>query len=128
MQTAKHTHLDAFFKGMRVIEMSSDTLRRHIETRREDEAADATIRRNLVLLRSMLNLARKEGKLRLADIPHFPMPAESKPRKGFVTPEVFAQLRNAFPKHIRPRLQATRPSTSSSAPTSSPARISGKPS
>jgi integrase len=95
-------HLDAFFKGMRVIEMSSDTLRRYIEARRQAGAADATIRRNLVLLRSMLNLARKEGKLRLADIPHFPMPTDSKPRKGFVTPEVFAQLRNALPKHLRP--------------------------
>jgi len=95
-------HLDAFFKGMRIIEISSDTLRRYIETRREQGAADATIRRNLVMLRSMLNLARKEGKLRLADIPHFPMPSDSTPRKGFVTPEVFVQLRDALPVNLRP--------------------------
>jgi hypothetical protein len=65
-------HLDDFFKGMRVTEISTDTIRLYIEARREAKAADPTIRRNLVLLRSMLNLARKEGKLRFADIPFFP--------------------------------------------------------
>lgn len=94
-------HLDAFFKGIRIVEISSDTLRCYVETRRKEGAADATIRRNLVLLRSMLNLARKEGKLRLADIPHFPMPSDSKPRKGFVSPEVFVKLRDALPSHLR---------------------------
>lgn len=49
-------HLDDFFKGMRVTEISTDTIRRYIEARREAKAADPTIRRNLVLLRSMLNL------------------------------------------------------------------------
>jgi len=47
-----------------------------------------------------MNQARKERKLRLADIPHFPMPQDSKPRTGFVNPDVFNQLRAAMPKHL----------------------------
>jgi integrase len=93
-------HLDEFFRGKRVIDISSDTIRAYIEKRRSAGAADATIRRNLVLLHSMMNHARKENKLRLADVPHFPMPPDSKPRKGFVTPDVFEQLRAALPKHL----------------------------
>ncbi|HEV2522715.1 MAG TPA: tyrosine-type recombinase/integrase [Candidatus Acidoferrales bacterium] len=95
-------HLDDFFKGMRVTDITTDTLRRYIESRRKAGAADPTIRRQLVLLRSMLNQARKEGRLRLADIPHFPMPPDSKPRKGFVNPDVFVQLRAAMPENLRP--------------------------
>jgi integrase len=95
-------HLDAFFAGMRVVNINSDLLRQFIETRRKEGAADPTIRRNLAVLRAMLNQARKEGKLRLADIPHFPMPQDSKPRQGFVTPDVFEKLRLALPENLRP--------------------------
>jgi integrase len=95
-------HLDKFFKGSRVTEINSDTIRSFTEARRKQGAADATIRRNLVTLRAMFNQARKEGKLRLADVPHFPMPKDSKPRQGFVNPDVFGQLREALPKHLRP--------------------------
>jgi integrase len=95
-------HLDDFFKGMRATEISTDTIRRYIESRRKAGAADPTIRRQLVLLRSMMNQARKEGRLRFADLPHFPMPSDSKPRKGFVNPDVFVKLRAALPGNLRP--------------------------
>jgi integrase len=39
---------------------------------------------------------------RVADVPHFPMPQDSKPRQGFVNPDVFAKLQNALPKNLRP--------------------------
>jgi integrase len=97
-------HLDEFFKGMLVTRITSDTLRKYIEHRRKAGAADPTIRRNFVMLRSMLNLARKEGKLRLADVPHFPMPKDSKPRTGFVLPDVFHKLLESLPKNLRPLL------------------------
>jgi integrase len=50
----------------------------------------------------MMNWARKENKLRLADIPNFDMPEDSKPRKGFVDPDVFAKLRAALPDNLHP--------------------------
>ena len=95
-------HLDKYFKGMSVTRIDSDLLRHFIETRRKGGAADPTIRRNLVMLRSMMNLGRKEGKLQLADVPHFPMPRDSSPRTGFVNPDVFAKLLAELPPNLRP--------------------------
>jgi integrase len=95
-------HLDTFFKSTPVTRITSDMLRRYIDERRKAGMKDPTIRRNLVMLRSMMNMARKEGKLRQVDIPHFPMPRDSKPRQGFVTPEVFKTLRDALPENLRP--------------------------
>jgi len=95
-------HLDDFFKGRRATEISTDTIRRYIESKHKAGAADPTIRRQLVLLRSMMNQARKEGRLRFAGIPHFPMPPDSKPRKGFLNPDVFVKLRAALPENLRP--------------------------
>jgi integrase len=94
--------LDEFFTGMRVTDINTDALRRYIEAGRKAGATDSTMRRSLAVLRAMLNQARKEGKLRLADIPYFPMPKESAARKGFVEPAVFEKLRKALPAHLRP--------------------------
>jgi hypothetical protein len=47
-------HLDKFFKGMPVVRITPDVLRRFIEARRKEGAKDPTIRKNLVILRSML--------------------------------------------------------------------------
>jgi integrase len=95
-------HLDKYFKGYPVLRITTDSLRAYIAARRTQGAKDATIRRNLVLLRSMLNMARKEGKLRLQDVPHFPMPQDSEPVGRYLPPEIFAQLRDQLPKALHP--------------------------
>lgn len=95
-------NLDEFFAGKRVLEITSDTVRAYKAHRTKAGVQGPTIRRELTTLRAMFNLARKEGKLRLADVPYFPMPADSKPRKGFVDPEVFAQLLDKLPANLRP--------------------------
>jgi len=97
-------HLNAFFAGRRVISIDTDLLRVYIDHRRKDGAADATTRRSLNDLRAMMNQARKEGKLRAADIPHFPMVAlkAGKIRKGFVEPAQFEKVRKALPENLQP--------------------------
>src|SRR5579871_621514 len=102
----KLTYLDEFFAEMRVIDINPDVLRKFIaEKRAKDLLADPTIRRILVMLRSMLNQAKKEGKIRHTDVPHFPMPADSKPRKGFIQPDQFAKLHDALPENLRPLIK-----------------------
>ena len=95
-------HLDRFFKGMPVTRINADVLRSYTEYRRKQGAKDPTIRRSLVILRSMLNQARKEGKLRLADVPHFPMPKDSEPAGQYLDPENFAKLLALLPENLRP--------------------------
>lgn len=96
--------IDAFFKNKRAISITTDTLREYITKRRAEGVADSTIRRGLNNLRAILNQSRKEGKLRLSDIPHFPMAMlkEPPPRKGFIDPPVFEKLLAALPENLRP--------------------------
>jgi integrase len=92
-------HLDAFFGGMAVVGISTELLRRFIQTRQDQGARAATINRNLALLRRMFSLARQEGRLMAA--PHFPMLKEAKPRQGFLVDEQFKALRNELPERLR---------------------------
>lgn len=90
-------NLDAYFADTRVTRITTEALREYIDYRREeDEASDPTIRRDLVPLRAMFNLARKEGKLGLSDVPHFPMPKDSDPAGTYIEPAQFADIR----KHL----------------------------
>jgi len=93
-------HLDPFFKSHPVRTITTDLLYQFIERRQNDGAKNATINRNLSLLRRMMSLARREGKLGQA--PYFPMLKEDNIRKGFLTPSQFIKLREAMPEHLRP--------------------------
>lgn len=93
-------HLDPFFKNRLVRTITTSLLYRFIEKRQLEGAKNATINRNLSLLRRMMSLARREGKL--ASVPFFPMLKEDNVRTGFVIIEQFVKLREAMPEHLRP--------------------------
>ena len=93
-------HLDAFLKNRPVRTITTNLLYEFIEKRQNDGAKNATINRNLSLLRRMMSLARREGKL--AQAPYFPMLKEGNVRKGFLTPPQFVKLRDTMPEHLRP--------------------------
>jgi len=93
-------HLDPFFKNRLVTTITTDLLYKFIEKREKEGAADATINRNLSLLRKMMNLAR--GGAKLTQVPHFPMLKEDNVRTGFVTVEQFVSIRDAMPEHLHP--------------------------
>lgn len=93
-------HLDGFFQGRSVGAIAVDLLRKFITKRQADGAEPSTINRNLALLRRMMNLARKDGKLR--SVPHFPMLKENPAREGFLNHEQFAKLLAALPERLRP--------------------------
>ena len=96
-------HLDSFFKGRKIARITTDTLRDFIEHRRdEDDAAGPTIRRNLVALRAMFNLARKEAKLGMRDVPYFPMPEDSEPAGQYIEPKQFEMVLAALPENLKP--------------------------
>jgi len=93
-------HLDSFFKNRAVRTITTNLLYEFIDKRQSDGAKNATINRNLSLLRRMMSLARREGKL--AQTPYFPMLKENNVRKGFLTPSQFIKLRDAMPEYLRP--------------------------
>jgi len=92
-------HLDSFFGKLPVAAITTDTIREFIEHRREeDEAAYPTIRRNLVALRAMMNLAHKAAKI--ANVPYFPMPDDSEAAGQYITPEQFENVKSNLPKNL----------------------------
>lgn len=93
-------HLDSFFKNRAFRTITTNLLYEFIEKRQSDGAKNATINRNLSLLRRMMSLARREGKL--AQTPYFPMLKEDNVRKGFLTPSQFINLRGTMPEYLRP--------------------------
>ena len=93
-------HLDDFFAGWKVASIMHDTLQAFVDKRNEDGAEGSTINRNFSVLRSMFNIARKQGKLQI--VPAFPMQGEGQPRQGFVEPEQFDKVRAKLPEHLLP--------------------------
>ncbi len=94
--------LDAYFTGMPVTKIDTACLRRFIAARRKQGASDPTIRKNLVILRSMLNLARKEGKLEMYQVPWFPMPQDSDPVGEYVAVAEFNKILAELPERLHP--------------------------
>ena len=99
------SYLDDFFARRRVESITTDVLRAFILKRKERgrysyPVRNSTINRNLALLRHMMNLARRDGRIQF--IPHFPMLAEKFARKGFLGHEGFKKLRDELPQRLRP--------------------------
>ena len=80
--------------------ITTDLLHQFVEKRQREGAKNATINRNLSLLRRMINLARRRG--RSIQAPYFPMLKENNIRKGFIIPAQFIELRDTMPDHLRP--------------------------
>lgn len=96
------THLDAYFAGRPVASITTSVLNSFVDKRKADGAENSTINRNLALLRRMMMLAKRDGKMH--SVPYFPMLRESDPRQGFLPPEDFARLRDAMQEDLRPML------------------------
>jgi integrase len=93
-------HLDRYFSGWQATRITTDVLRDY-NAKKQAEGLDApTVNRHFALLRRMMRLAWREGKLR--ELPYFPMNRENGPRKGFVTDEQFQKIRSHLPKVLWP--------------------------
>ncbi len=92
--------LDTYFAGRRVSTISTDVLRDFVAKRLARGVEKPTVNRSLALLRRMMNLARKEGKIQV--VPYFPMQAENPARQGFVEHEQFFRVLQALPPRLCP--------------------------
>ncbi len=92
---ARMRHLDDFFDGMTAAEVNNidNIFKFQNQLRSQKRLSDPTIRRISVLLRAILNRAKKDGKLQQYSVVDVPMPKDSKPRQGFTTAETFWRFR-----------------------------------
>jgi integrase len=94
-------HLRPFFGDRRAARLPHDIGEKFIEHRQSEGAMNATINREIALLRRSFNLARRSGKLNV--VPILPSRlAENDVRKGFFERDDFLRHRAALPPALKP--------------------------
>jgi len=94
-------HLEPFFGGYRVTNITTALVRKYIAQRLEAGAANATINRELAALKRAFNLASQCTPPKVPQVPHIPMLKENNTRKGFLEHDQFVALRAALPEHLQ---------------------------
>jgi integrase len=92
-------HLKKRFKGCKVTQITPPEIQAYIEHRLDEDAANATINRELAALKRMLNLGKQQTKV--DRVPYIPMLKENNIHKGFFEHDDFLALRSALPSYLK---------------------------
>ena len=85
-------HLKPFFGGRRAVEVTSDLLARYVDGRQQEQAANATMNRELAALKRMFYLGYRSTPPKVQRVPAFPRLTENNARKGFLEDSQYANL------------------------------------
>jgi integrase len=85
-------------------DLTTTLVREYVHERQKSEAANATINRELAVLKRALNLGRRHTPPKVARVVYVPMLEENNVRKGFFEHGEFLRLRNFLPPVYRPVL------------------------
>jgi len=86
---------------MRVTDIDTPRIKRYIQDRIDEGAANATINRELAALKRMLNLGANQTPPKVNRVPHIPMLKENNTRKGFFEHGDFLAVRSALPDYLK---------------------------
>ncbi len=92
-------HLTPVFSQRRLMTMTTADVRTFTARRQAAGASNATINRDLMLLKRMCVLAMQAGKLTVR--PYMPLLKERNIRQGFFEPEQFQSVQRHLPAHMR---------------------------
>jgi integrase len=90
-----------FFGAFKAQKLSTDHMERYRAERKETGRSDATVNRELSILRTAFHNARKRTPPKVVVVPYFPMVAETTVRKGFLSDEQYESLRDSLPPELK---------------------------
>src|ERR1035441_6909758 len=90
-----------FFGKLKAQRLSTDHMDAYREKRKAEGRSDSTVNRELSILRTAFHNARKRTPPKVLNVPYFPMIEETTVRKGFLSDEQYAALRDALPAELK---------------------------
>jgi integrase len=94
-------HVRGFFGPDLARDITTDRINAYIISRREQEAANATINRELAALRRGFKLAAQTNPPRVDNVPFFPHLKEASARRGFFEREQFDAVLSHLPHYLK---------------------------
>lgn len=89
------------FGKVRAARLSTDQMDKYRESRKAAGRSDATVNRELSILRTAFHNARKRTPPKVHMVPYFPLVQETTVRKGFLTDEQYVALKDALPSELK---------------------------
>jgi integrase len=90
-----------FFGTLKAVRLTTDKMDAYRAQRKLEGVADATVNRELSVLRTAYHNARKRTPPKVHTVPYFPMIKETTIRKGFLSDDIYARLRNELPQELK---------------------------
>jgi len=94
-------HLRPVFGRIRVASLGTNLLKKYIANRKNEDAANATINRELTILKRAFNLGYRAEPPLVMRLPHFPMLEKNNIRTGFLENDHYRELRDLLPEYLR---------------------------
>jgi len=98
------TSLRPFFGSIDANKLTTKQVNAYVDKRKSEDRANATINKELSLLRHSLTLGMAADPAKVARAPKIPELVENNVRKGFFEQGEYKALRDALPTHVRPVL------------------------
>ncbi len=94
-------NLRPFFGRVRAIRLSTDLMDKYREKRRADGVVDATVNRELSIMRTAFHNARKRTPPKVHTVPYFLITKETTVKQGFLPDEIYSSLLDALEHDLK---------------------------
>jgi integrase len=94
-------HVRPVFGKMLAVEVTATRVKRYVAMRRGDGAANATINRELSVIRTALAIGAKAEPPIVVRVPHIPKLHEDNVREGFLARSDYEKLRDQLPSYLK---------------------------